>query len=67
MDAASGRVIDTANQIENGGFSGAVGSDDGENTALFDLKGDTVDRLDATKLNGKILDLEEAHDRGLNA
>jgi len=67
MDAASGRVIDAADQIENGGFSGAVGSDDGENTALFDLKGDAVDRLDATKMNGKIFDLEEAHDFSFNA
>jgi hypothetical protein len=67
MDAASGRVVDAADQIKNSRFSGAVGSDDGENTAFFDLKGDTVDCLDATKMNGKILDLEEAHDVGLNA
>jgi hypothetical protein len=67
MDAARGRVIDAADQIKNGGFPGAVGSDDGENTALFNLKRDTIDRLNATEMNGKIFDLKEAHSVGLNA
>jgi hypothetical protein len=33
----------------------------------LNLKRDTIDRLNATEMNGKIFDLKEAHSVGLNA
>ncbi len=60
-DGAPGWLVDTTDQVEDGGLAGAVGADNGEHLALFDRKRHAVHRFDATEVNGEILDFEKAH------
>ena len=61
QDAARGRRVDEADQVEDRGLAGAVRPDDGVDLALVDRKAHTVDRDHAAETHAEIFDREEAH------
>ena len=67
MDAAGGRVIDAADQVEDGRLAGAIGPDDGEDAALLDFERHAVYRADSAKVHCKIAYREKAHGGVLSA
>ena len=60
-EAAAGRLVDAADEVEDRGLAGAVGADDGEDLALLHVEGDPVDRADAAEVDREVLGLEERH------
>ena len=56
-DPAATRFVQAADQIEDGGFAGAVGAHQGEHFAGLYIKADAVHRFHATEGNGQILNL----------
>src|SRR5919107_4670506 len=58
---AAGRLVDAAHQVEDRGLAGPVGADDGEDLALADVEGHTIDSLDAAEVDREAVDQEEAH------
>jgi hypothetical protein len=58
-EAAAGRLVDAADEIEDGALAGAVGADDGENLALLHIEGHAIHRPDAAERDRDVLRLEQ--------
>ena len=52
------RGIDPVDDVEQGGFAGAVGADESQDLALGQIKGDVGQGLEAAEALGDILNLE---------
>ncbi len=63
--AAAGRLVDAADEVEDGALARAVGADDGEDLALRHIEGDAVDGLDAAERDGDVVGLEQGRRRAL--
>src|SRR5215471_14070009 len=51
---AADRLVDAADQVENGALAGAVRTNDGEDFALSHVEGHSIDGANATKGDGKV-------------
>ena len=60
-DSAGRRIEDAADQIEDGRFARAVGSDDPENLRLGETERDAVDGTDAAEIDIDAIDREQRH------
>ena len=47
--------------LEGGGLTGAVGTDEGDDLALVDLKGDILDGMDGAVIDVDILYFQQCH------
>ena len=59
QDAAGFGVQQAGNGVQNGGFPGAVGADQGNNFALVYLKGDPLDGVNAAVVDMKVTDFQD--------
>ena len=59
--AALPRIVDPADQVEDGGLAGAVGPDDREDLPGLHVEADGVQRPDAAEVDGEAVGLEECH------
>ena len=50
-------VEQAGNGVQSGGLAGAVGTDQGHDLALIDLKGDALDGVDAAVIDVDIVNL----------
>ena len=66
VDAALIRVIDAADDIEEGGLAGAIGADDAEDLAGFHREADAGQRLDAAESEGQVPCFQEGAHRNLS-
>ena len=53
-DFAGGRPIDAGEDVEHGGFSGAVGADEADKLAGEQFEVEIIDRLEAAELHGHV-------------
>src|SRR5690606_38306906 len=60
-EPARGRIVDAADQVEDGGLAGAVGADDGEDLAALHGEADVIDGADAAETDAQPL----GHQHGL--
>ena len=61
------RVINPADQVEYGGFTGTVRADDREDLALFDVETDRVDGADTAKVNRYVFGGEQQSSQALRS
>ena len=57
--AAALRMEQAGDRVEHGGFSRAVGADEGDDLPLPDRKGDALDRVDAAVIDLQVLHLKQ--------
>ena len=57
LDMAGLAVEQAGNGVQSGGLAGAVGTDQGHDLALIDLKGDALDGVDAAVIDVDIVNL----------
>src|SRR5204862_1364632 len=62
-EPAAGRLVDAADQVEDGAFSRPVGADDGEDLAFLHVEGYAVDRADAAERDRDVVGFEEGRAR----
>ena len=55
VDHACGRVVDAADQVEDGGLACPIGADQGEDFAALDVEADLVDGQHAAKAHAQVL------------
>ena len=56
-----GRIINPTNQVKNRRLTRTVRADNGKTLALFDLKINSIDRLNAAEVNRQIFRFEKTH------
>ena len=64
-EAAAGRLVDAADEVEDRALAGAVGADDGEDLALLHVEGDAVHGADAAERDRDVPRLEQRPPRPL--
>ena len=60
-DAAVSGAVYTCQHVENGGFSGTVGSDEADQASLFDFHGQLIDRAQTAEGDAQTGDFQHCH------